>query len=122
MKKKHRKIVVNDVDYGWTVRAGQLLCIWKNKKIIKTHDIPYRHDITPKLVANLIKDPVETTTIMDAKPCPFCSGLIKQHPIKLWQKDSIVCYHNENCWFLEESVDNYTEIPKTKLNDWNTRK
>jgi hypothetical protein len=54
MKKKHRDITVNEVQYGWLIRYVDTVVIYKDKKIIyeeKCNEYP----ITPKVIENIIK-------------------------------------------------------------------
>ena len=117
MKKKHRDIVVDGVKYGWTVDWSKLK-IWKDKKVIATHDIPERHDITPSIVAGLIKDPVDTLILLNAEPCPFCGGGVEK-AAKDWEDDYYVCSHEDDCWLYPATP--YNLIPKNKIKIWNTR-
>jgi len=107
MKKKHRDILVDGQEYGWTTDYWSIR-IWKDKKIIGTYPIPEYHDVTPKIVAGLIKDPENTLAWIHARPCPFC------HAVPIQSKDSIVVTHEPYCWF-----DEPTTISKDKLNAWN---
>jgi len=54
MKKKYRDITVDGVKYAW-MTSYQTLTIWKDKKVIKTHDVTHCV-VTPKMVAELIKE------------------------------------------------------------------
>jgi hypothetical protein len=61
MKKKYRKIIVDGIIYGWTIRNdcdgdyNNCLTIWKDKKIINQQIIKGGIDITPKFVSDIIK-------------------------------------------------------------------
>jgi len=115
MKKKHRDIVVNGVQYGWTVWCNTVK-LWKDKKVFAEFDIPYHHDITPKIVAGLIKDPELTMIWVEAKPCPFCGKTVE--PVE--HNDYFKCVHEEDCWF--PTADNpISIISQSKLTYWNTR-
>ena len=57
MKKKHRDITVNDIQYAWTIKSSgkeKFVTIWKDKK--QWFKSTFRTDsVTPKDVAELIK-------------------------------------------------------------------
>jgi len=115
MKKKHRDITVDGKQYGWTVNYGQHLKIWEDKKIIAEYDIPNFHDITPKIVAELIKDPVLTLLLLNTKPCPFCGENVKLSEYEGY----VICEHNENCWLYP--LNSSTVIHEDKISVWNKR-
>jgi hypothetical protein len=123
MKKKHRDIVVNGVTYGWIADGYNHLRIFKDKQVIAEFDIDYRHDaVTPKMVAALITDPIDAIKWINAEPCPFCGGLVTQHPKENVKKHYYVCYHEEDCWLIEHPKPrNYTHIPIHKVENWNRR-
>lgn len=118
MKKKHRDIVVDGVQYGWTVWCNTVK-LWKNKKVFAEYDIPYHHDITPKIVAGLIKDPESTMIWVNAKPCPFCGALVWENEPKEFE-DYFIVRHNDGCWLTLIDA-NYTLIPKDKVETWSKR-
>ena len=126
MKKKHRDITVYGEKYGWTVRGGEgyakTLCIWKDKKIIKEIRIASHYSITPKLVADCIKEPDNVDKLgLEAESCPFCMGDVREHPKQAWQNSFFVCYHSKNCWMIDDVDFEYTLIPKNKITLWNNR-
>ena len=116
MKKKHRDIVVDDVQYGWITDGYNRLRIFKDKKEIANYTISDAYDaVTPKLVAALIKDPNALEWI-NALPCPFCGKLVEpsQH------SQYLVCVHEEDC-FLHTGAMPITTIHKNYINTWNKR-
>lgn len=121
MKKKHRDIVVNGVQYGWIAMYGNVR-IFKDKVIIGTYTIPDHLDITPKIVAALIKDPVAAMQWITAENCPFCGESVVPHPNPEWQKQYVVCYHDEDCWSNDDKPPfNFNLIPISALDKWNRR-
>ena len=62
MKKKHRNLIVDGIEYGWVVGEDRWdymekwFTIYKNKKKIKCITIKDKNDITPKMVADAIKE------------------------------------------------------------------
>jgi len=113
MKKKHRDIVVDGVQYGWTTESYYRLNIWKDKKVIAKYIIGEHHEaITPKLVAALIKDPNALEWI-NAHPCPFCKALVEDG-------DAYVCEHKENCWIRKTGTP-VSVIPRDLIDIWNNR-
>lgn len=117
MKKKHRDIVVDGVTYGWIAinDYNKWLKIFKTKNDFVKFDIPDYLDITPKMVAELIKDPLHAMLWITAKPCPFCGKTIE--PFKDTQ--FLLCEHEKDCWL--SSVNAPTLIPKHKFELWNKR-
>jgi hypothetical protein len=66
MKKKHRDIKVNDVDYTWIARENNSVTIWKGKKIF-CEGISYGGDgVTPKTIASAIKIVLEHPDLADS--------------------------------------------------------
>ena len=118
MKKKHRDIVVDGVQYGWTVWCNTVK-LWKDKKVFAEYDIPYHHDITPKIVAGLIKDPESTMIWVNAKPCPFCGALVSESN-DTFKEEYYNCNHTEDCWFTKTSSQT-TWILKTDIETWSKR-
>ena len=58
MKKKHRRIVVDGVEYAWTLNeddGSNFVTIWKDKKPIY-ENYEFEGDVTPKMISNLIKE------------------------------------------------------------------
>ena len=61
MKKKHRDITVDKVQYAWTIKdnvdgdGSNEVSIWKDKKIIHTQMLKGTIPITPALVKGIIK-------------------------------------------------------------------
>ena len=122
MKKKHRDIVVDGVQYGWMVEwfcGYHQVRIWKDKKVIATFDIEHHHDnITPGIIAELIKDPVGTLAYLNAEPCPFCGSLVGK-AAGSYEEKFFVCRHEEDCWLFPTSTLNL--IPKDEIDKWNKR-
>lgn len=58
MKKKIRWIVVNDIKYAWQVvpnnDGGNIIKIWKNKRVIFSQYLPNNDEIKPSYIAELI--------------------------------------------------------------------
>ncbi len=125
MKKKHRDITVLGKKYGWTTSsAGHFinLKIWEDKKIIKEIPVASHHAVTPKLVADCIKNPEDSIMYaVEAEPCPFCMGGVREHPKQAFQEMYFVCYHSENCWMIDDVDFDYTLIPRNKITLWNNR-
>lgn len=114
MKKKHRDIVVDGVLYGWTTESYYRVNIWKDKKVIAKYIIGEHHEaITPKLVAELIRDPKALEWI-NAVPCPFCAALV-------WDgAGAYVCEHKVDCWIRKTGTP-LSVIPRDQINIWNNR-
>lgn len=119
MKKKHRDIVVDGVTYGWIANYSNVR-IFENKVVIGSYTIPERLDITPKIVAALIEDPVLALQWINAEPCPYCGGGLKPHPHKVWQNQYFACFHTDKCW-LNKGIETFTLVPKSQIDLWNTR-
>ncbi len=116
MKKKHRDISVNGLAYGWTVDGYQHVKIWYDKKVIAEYDVPYVHDVTPRIVAGLISDPKNTLLWITAEPCPFCGKAVEpsQH------SQYLLCVHEDDCW-LHTGALPMTTIHKNSIDTWNKR-
>jgi len=62
MKKKYRNITVESKLYAWNVKSNvdgdgtNLIKIWFNKKVVYENLIPWKTEITPKLIRNTIID------------------------------------------------------------------
>jgi len=59
MKKKHRDITVDGVEYAWTVSSGlygKVVSIWLNKKVIHKFETCRKYSITPKDVQEAITE------------------------------------------------------------------
>ena len=120
MKKKHRDIIVDGKKYGWIADGWNQVKIYKTKNDFVKFEIPERHDITPSIVAALIKDPVSALMLINAEPCPFC-GKVVEKANNMLEKTHYVCIHEEDCWLHKTSP--HTLIKKgDDLNMWNTRK
>ena len=116
MKKKHRDIVVDGVTYGWIATGYNQVKIYKTKNDFVKFEIPDYLDITPKIVAALIKDPVDAMLWITAESCPFCGKAVEpsQH------SQYLLCVHEEDCW-LYTGVMPMTTIRKNQINSWNKR-
>ena len=113
MKKKHRDIVVDDVQYGWMTDGYNRLRIFKDKKEIAKYTISDTYDaVTPKLVAALIKDHNALEWI-NSYPCPFCGA-------KLEGGEAYTCTHTEECWIRVTGTP-HSVIPKEMIDTWNER-
>jgi len=53
MKKKHRDIEVNGVDYAWATVGVSGFKIWKNKVVVHTGN--FNDKITPKNIKEIIE-------------------------------------------------------------------
>lgn len=115
MKKKHRDIVVDGVTYGWIAMYSNVR-IFENKVVIGSYTIPERLDITPSIVAALIKDPVLAMKWINAEPCPFCGKLV----VPSQKTDYFLVIHEDDCW-LSTGAEPMTSLHKSKLNSWNKR-
>ena len=115
MKKKHRDIVVDDVTYGWIATSNNIVRIYKTKNDFVKFVIPYNINITPKIVAALIKDPVLAMMWITAEPCPFCGKAVEivEH------NTFFMCEHEENCWIHKSKA--ISLISQTQLDKWNKR-
>jgi len=122
MKKKHRDIVVDGVQYGWTVESYYRLKIWKNKKVIAEYCIAEHHDaVTPKFVAALIKDPVDALKWINAEPCPFCGKTVEGLPVDNENnKEYFMVVHTEDCYYYKIN-DKFSVILKDNIEFWNNR-
>lgn len=120
MKKKHRDIVVDGVTYGWIALYDNVR-IFQNKVVIGTYTISNQRTVTPKMIAALIKDPVDALQWINANPCPFCGALVEPvtNNVNL-QDEFFICSHDEDCWFSQE-LGPETWIGKTLVKIWNTR-
>lgn len=116
MKKKHRDITVDGVQYGWTVDYRTRLKIWKDKKVIAEHNISELHDITPSIVAALIKEPEITMLWVNSPPCPFCGNAVE----RVEHNDYFVCRHDEECWIYTTGTP-ISVISQAKIEIWETR-
>jgi hypothetical protein len=116
MKKKHRDIVVDGQQYGWMVDGCNHVRIWLNKKVVAEFDVPYEHDrVTPKIVAGLISDPINTMLWLSAEGCPFCGVL----PVRSEDMKYLVVHHEDDCWLDGVSSIN---MNRTDIIDvWNKR-
>ena len=115
MKKKHRDIVVDGVKYGWIAMYGNVR-IFENKVVIGTYTIPERLDITPSIVAALIKDPVLAMKWINAEPCPFCGVEVT----KSQHSEYFLVVHEDDCW-LCTGAEPMTSLHTSKLAKWNKR-
>ena len=125
MKKKHRDIVVDGVQYGWTMDGCYRVKIWKDKKVIAKYEIEYHHDaVTPKMIAALIKDPEDAIKWLNANPCPFCGALVEPVPeIDSGVNDALhdeyfICNHEDDCFFTKTSSQK-TWLKKEDIENWN---
>ena len=122
MKKKHRNITVEGNDYAWTTQGAgkyEKLKIWENKKVVFETLITRHHIITPKVVADIIRNPqVKEYYAQEIECCPFCGGEVRPHPKQEWQHQYFVCYHSETCWLYDKP---FTLIPKNLIDSWNQR-
>lgn len=57
--------------------------------------------------------------IEDIKPCPFCGGPVKDHPMSEGQL--FIVEHNEGC-YIGEPRGFYYLLYKDEIKKWNTRK
>ena len=60
MKKKFREITVDDKKYAWAVHDGyenNIITIWLDKKKIYNKSVGGHIKVTPKTIAEIIKDP-----------------------------------------------------------------
>ena len=124
MKKKYRDIVVEGVKYGWILRDNNILEIWRNKKIIVKYTLPSHVDqITPRIVAHFISDPIEAALLVSVKPCPFCGATATID--KNGNKDNnFIIVHEDECWlhkYSKYNVTYYEPIPKEDIGKWNSR-
>ena len=118
MKKKHRDIVVAGVTYGWIATGFNQVKIYKTKNDFVQYEIPDYLDITPKIVAALIKDPVDAMLWITAESCPFCGTAISKATGSLEDK-FFVCMHETDCWLLPAVSSNL--ISKSEIGAWNKR-
>lgn len=64
MKRKHRKIIVDNVEYAWTIGGYDedhnttFVNVWLNKKVIKSVGLKDTSSITPKIVEGIIRNNV----------------------------------------------------------------
>ena len=117
MKKKHRDIVVDGIQYGWMVDGCNHVRIWKDKKVIAEYDIEYQHDsVTPGMIAGLIKDPMTTLMWLNAESCPFCGKTV----ILSQKTDYFLVVHEDDCW-LCTGPDPMTSLHKSEMSAWNKR-
>ena len=115
MKKKHRDIVVDGVKYGWIANGWNQVKIYKTKNDFVEFEIPDHLDITPSLVAALIKDPVSAMIWITAEPCPFCGK-----PVEVREANVMYCEHEDDCW-IHMTGTPYSVIPDTQIKTWNKR-
>lgn len=57
--------------------------------------------------------------IEDIKPCPFCGGLVKDHPRA--EGELFIVEHNKGC-YMGEPRGFYYLLYKSNIKKWNTRK
>jgi len=70
MKKKHRDITVDDVQYAWTIYGGGKehdVTIWKDKKEWFTSTLRLG-SVTPKDIADLIKSRLKWEKLESERP------------------------------------------------------
>ena len=115
MKKKHRDIIVNGVTYGWIASGWNQVKIYKTKNDFVKFDIPDHLDITPKIVAALIIDPVFAMMWITAEPCPFCGKPVEV----VGGNDFFMCEHEDDCWIYKSKP--ISIISQSKLETWNKR-
>ena len=118
MKKKHRDIVVDGQKYGWIARNdyNKWVKIFKTKNEFVKYHLPDYLDITPKIVAGLIKDPVSTLMLINAEPCPFCGKQVERSQ----HSQYLLCVHEEDCW-LHTGAMPMTTIHISQIKSWNKR-
>lgn len=121
MKKKYRDIVVDDKPYAWTFgNHGWELCIWENKKIIHSYTLKHgRSQITPSLVALIIRNPEFGDEIVNGRPCPFCGKVLTGLDDAELNKSNIACVHDDDCWLRNDLP--VTVIGVKELGKWNGR-
>ena len=118
MKKKHRDIIVDGVKYGWIAQNdyNKTLKIFKTKNDFVKFEIPDYLDITPNMVAALIKDPVLAMMWINAEHCPFCGKPVE--PVE--HNDFFKCEHEEDCW-IHLAGKPISIISQAQLKTWNKR-
>jgi len=59
MKKKHREITVNGVEYAWTLKEGDeynKINIWRDKKVIHEELLAAYQEVGPRIIKEMIED------------------------------------------------------------------
>ena len=118
MKKKHRDIVVDGVQYGWMVKGYGRVRIFKTKNEFVDFEIDDDRTITPNIVAALIKDP-DALKWINAEPCPFCGECVSEATPAL-SENYFMVIHTEDCYYYKLN-EKFSLIPKDNIEIWNKR-
>ena len=97
--------------------------MYKSDSLSTDDDFNFRTP-TNNASIELKKKEITNKMLKDLLVCPFCGGVVSEHPNKKYRDSYFVIYHDINCYMNDgtKSPLNFTLLPKNyRLEQWNRR-